>query len=111
MGAGAPEPLGTATNPNPCPASVLLPARPPHALQVRKWLRHYPFQFDDARDVKILSGVDEGAFAWLTLNYLLGNLGKAEDSTVASIDLGAWHTNWCIRRLPSHSRSCCPGFC
>lgn len=34
------------------------------------------------------AGTDEGAFAWLTLNYLLGHLGKAEDKTVAAIDLG-----------------------
>ena len=32
-------------------------------------------------DVKILSGVDEGAFAWLTLNYLLGKLGGGEHDT------------------------------
>lgn len=34
-------------------------------------------------DVKILSGVDEGAFAWLTLNYLLGRLGGSEQDTGA----------------------------
>lgn len=56
--------------------------------EVRKWLRAgYPFVFNDD-DVKILSGVDEGAFAWLTLNYLLGNLGKGEQQTVAAIDMG-----------------------
>ena len=45
-------------------------------------------QFDADKDVKILSGVDEGAFAWLTLNYLLGRLGGSEGETVAAIDLG-----------------------
>lgn len=39
-------------------------------------------QFGDD-DVKILSGVDEGAFAWLTLNYLLGRLGASEQDTGA----------------------------
>lgn len=34
------------------------------------------------------AGSDEGAFAWLTLNYLLGRLGKAEHETMAAIDLG-----------------------
>jgi len=34
------------------------------------------------------AGADEGAFAWLTLNYLLGNLGKGEARTMAAIDLG-----------------------
>lgn len=55
--------------------------------EVRTWLRSYPFRFQDD-DVKILSGVDEGAFAWLTLNYLLGNLGRPLTETVAAIDLG-----------------------
>ncbi|KAL4422474.1 hypothetical protein ABPG75_008671 [Micractinium tetrahymenae] len=55
--------------------------------EVRDWLRKHPFKFADD-DVKILSGVDEGAFAWLTLNYLLGRLGGSEQDTVASIDLG-----------------------
>ena len=58
-------------------------------------------QFEDS-DVKILSGVDEGAFAWLTLNYLLGKLGGSEQDTGAaqqqlpaccyySCCLCAWH--------------------
>ena len=34
------------------------------------------------------AGAEEGAFAWLTLNYLLGFLGKSEDDTIAAIDLG-----------------------
>lgn len=34
------------------------------------------------------AGKDEGAFAWLTLNYLLGKLGKGADATVAAVDLG-----------------------
>ena len=55
--------------------------------EVRHWLRKFPFKFQDD-DVKILSGVNEGAFAWLTLNYLLGNLGKPHSETVAAIDLG-----------------------
>eukprot|EP01024_Parvocaulis_polyphysoides_P014653 TRINITY_DN1611_c1_g5_i2.p1 TRINITY_DN1611_c1_g5~~TRINITY_DN1611_c1_g5_i2.p1 ORF type:complete len:458 (-),score=70.89 TRINITY_DN1611_c1_g5_i2:184-1557(-) len=39
-----------------------------------------------ADGVEIMEGQDEGAFAWLTLNYLLGTLGGS--STVAAIDLG-----------------------
>lgn len=35
-----------------------------------------------------MDGADEGAFQWLTINYLLGNLGKDLRSTVAAIDLG-----------------------
>ena len=47
-----------------------------------------PRQFSDG-DVKILSGVDEGAFAWLTLNYLLGRLGGSEQDTGAPPGGGA----------------------
>ena len=54
---------------------------------VKSFLEEYPFvSGKDA--VTILSGQSEGAFAWLTLNYLLGNLGKPYDETVAAIDLG-----------------------
>ena len=35
-----------------------------------------------------MTGTDEGGFAWLTLNYLLGHLGKSEAETIAAIDLG-----------------------
>ncbi len=34
------------------------------------------------------AGKDEGAFAWLTLNYLLGRLGGAPQETVSAVDLG-----------------------
>ena len=34
------------------------------------------------------AGSDEGAFAWLTLNYLLGFLGRDGADTMAAIDLG-----------------------
>ena len=36
----------------------------------------------------VFAGSDEGAFAWLTLNYLLGFLGKDGADTMAAIDLG-----------------------
>ncbi|BDA45973.1 Apyrase 2 [Coccomyxa sp. Obi] len=55
---------------------------------VKKFLKTYPFQLDDSLGVTILDGADEGAFAWLTLNYLLGHLGQSEEKTVAAIDLG-----------------------
>lgn len=37
---------------------------------VEETLRLYPFRFQGAR---ILSGEEEGAYGWITLNYLLGN--------------------------------------
>lgn len=38
--------------------------------------------------VSILGGRDEGAFAWLTLNYLLGKLGEKPENTGIAVDLG-----------------------
>ncbi|KAK9807066.1 hypothetical protein WJX72_012473 [[Myrmecia] bisecta] len=55
---------------------------------VRVYLANYPFQVDAEKGVSILDGADEGAFAWLTLNYLLGHLGQEEGKTIAAIDLG-----------------------
>lgn len=56
---------------------------------VRSHLKEkYPFAVDAANGVTVLDGQSEGAFAWLTLNYLLGHLGKPAMETVAAIDLG-----------------------
>jgi hypothetical protein len=56
---------------------------------VRLRLREkYPFVVEPRNGVTVLDGQSEGAFAWLTLNYLLGHLGKPAGETVAAIDLG-----------------------
>ena len=56
---------------------------------VRSHLKErYPFVVEPADGVTVLDGQSEGAFAWLTLNYLLGHLGKPAGETVAAIDLG-----------------------
>jgi apyrase len=54
---------------------------------VTAFLKTYPFHIS-SNAVAILDGQDEGAFAWLTLNYLLGKLGGGPDATVAAVDLG-----------------------
>ena len=85
---------------------------------VRKHLGSYPFQIDDVsiidgetcRSMSCLpfshaiqplqiknsayadkceaAGTEEGGYAWLTINYLLGKLGAEKDDTVAVVDLG-----------------------
>ncbi|CEF97475.1 Nucleoside phosphatase GDA1/CD39 [Ostreococcus tauri] len=61
--------------------------------ECRKLFDEYPFTHD-ASSVSVMDGVDEGAFQWLTMNYLLGNLvggGADQDGdvhTVAAVDLG-----------------------
>lgn len=59
----------------------------------KKLLVEYPFTFDDS-SVSIMDGASEGAYQWLTMNYLLGNLKNAGSDhdgdvhTVAAVDLG-----------------------
>ncbi|KAL6756481.1 nucleoside phosphatase GDA1/CD39 [Haematococcus lacustris] len=50
-------------------------------------MHRYKFKMA-ANAVSIMDGQDEGAFAWLTLNYLLERLGKGPSATVSAIDLG-----------------------
>jgi len=64
--------------------------RPEHRdkllLDIRDVLRGSQFHFQDDF-VRILSGEEEGAFGWLALNAVLGNLGSPLDS-VGMLDLG-----------------------
>eukprot|EP00898_Chlorokybus_atmophyticus_P007057 jgi/Chlat1/7352/Chrsp59S06958 len=55
--------------------------------EVRNLFKEYPFDFSDD-SVSILDGADEGAFAWVTVNFLLGRLGGSFENTVGVVDLG-----------------------
>ncbi|TYH09054.1 hypothetical protein ES288_A07G065200v1 [Gossypium darwinii] len=42
----------------------------------------------EANGVKILDGSQEGSYEWVTINYLLGNLGRTYQDTVGIVDIG-----------------------
>jgi len=54
---------------------------------LRQLLARWPFLFHD-RNVRILSGEEEGAYGWLSLNAELGVLGSSRDDSVGVLDLG-----------------------
>ncbi|CAG5121057.1 unnamed protein product, partial [Candidula unifasciata] len=56
---------------------------------VRELLQSTPFYLPDPSKVEIMSGENEGLFAWITVNFLLHLLWKSHDeSTVTIFDLG-----------------------
>ncbi|KAK9447125.1 nucleoside phosphatase family-domain-containing protein [Limtongia smithiae] len=53
----------------------------------------YPFPVVAGDGISIMDGKDEGVYAWITTNFLLGNIGSAEDlPTAAVFDLGGGST-------------------
>ncbi|GAB0133788.1 hypothetical protein EsDP_00002184 [Epichloe bromicola] len=64
--------------------------------QVREHLeRDYPFPVvsNDKGGVAVMDGADEGVYAWITTNYLLGKIGGPDKSETAAVfDLGGGST-------------------
>ncbi|KAI8893118.1 nucleoside phosphatase GDA1/CD39, partial [Globomyces pollinis-pini] len=59
----------------------------------KKLRREYPFPVFKNDGVAIMGGDDEGVFAWITLNYLLGNIGQTDRKETAGVlDLGGGST-------------------
>lgn len=55
----------------------------------------YPFPVleDSKGGVQVMDGSDEGVYAWITTNYLLGKIGSADKSPTAAVfDLGGGST-------------------
>ncbi|CCF58202.1 hypothetical protein KAFR_0E00480 [Kazachstania africana CBS 2517] len=54
----------------------------------------YPFAVVKGDGISIMSGEEEGVYAWVTTNYLLGNIGSKGDKlpTTAVFDLGGGST-------------------
>ncbi|KAL4306898.1 hypothetical protein AHAS_Ahas16G0224300 [Arachis hypogaea] len=55
---------------------------------VRDLLKQRSSLKSEADAVTVLDGNQEGAFQWVTINYLLGNVGKDYSKTVGVVDLG-----------------------
>ncbi|KAK6459622.1 golgi guanosine diphosphatase [Scheffersomyces xylosifermentans] len=62
--------------------------------EVRSHLENdYPFAVVPGDGISIMEGRDEGVYAWITTNYLLGNIGSSEKiPTAAVFDLGGGST-------------------
>ncbi|CAH1245902.1 ENTPD3 [Branchiostoma lanceolatum] len=62
---------------------------------VKTTLRHYPFQFEPVQ-ARIISGMEEGSFSWVTVNYLVGNFENNVQSlsptTYGALDMGGAST-------------------
>lgn len=53
----------------------------------------YPFPVVGGNGISIMDGRDEGVYAWITTNYLLGNIGSSEKTPTAAVfDLGGGST-------------------
>lgn len=62
--------------------------------EVRRHLTEdYPFPVVEGNGISIMGGGDEGVFAWITTNYLLGNIGSSDKTPTAAVfDLGGGST-------------------
>ncbi|SCU88010.1 LAMI_0D08394g1_1 [Lachancea mirantina] len=55
--------------------------------------KDFPFPVVDGKGVSVMDGEDEGVYAWITANYLLGNIGAGfKLPTTAIFDLGGGST-------------------
>ncbi|KAB1216410.1 Apyrase 1 [Morella rubra] len=55
---------------------------------VRDLLKHRSTLKFEPNGVAVIDGTQEGSFQWVTINYLLGNLGREYSNTVGVVDLG-----------------------
>ena len=76
---------------------------------VKSLLAEYPFKFNDD-SVTIMDGAEEGAFQWLTMNYLLGNLEGSLANTVATVDLGGGSVQLAYAAEAKHVKTAPEGY-
>lgn len=74
----------------------------------RTFLKTYPFILSGDESVQIMSGENEGKFAWLAVNMLMKKLGNVPEKTVGVIDLGGGSVQM-MRALPTPAAASAPG--
>lgn len=72
----------------------LLPSNSSQLLleEVRSLFQDSPYLFRDHSLVSIMDGPDEGLFAWITVNFLLGSLTSDGSNLFGTLDLGGGST-------------------
>ena len=70
--------------------------------------RDYPFPVHKKDGVVVMNGRDEGIYAWITVNSLLGTLGKGEHLTAGTFDMGGGSTQIVFEPLIRNGNSSVP---
>ncbi|PFX20399.1 Ectonucleoside triphosphate diphosphohydrolase 5, partial [Stylophora pistillata] len=72
----------------------LLPSNSSNQLleEVRRLFQESPYHFSQESNVDIMDGTDEGLFAWITVNFLLGGLKRDSSKLFGTLDLGGGST-------------------
>ncbi|KAL9957689.1 hypothetical protein ACROYT_G034615 [Oculina patagonica] len=65
--------------------------------EVRALFEDSPYHFPDDSQVSIMDGPDEGLYAWITVNFLLGGLTSGNSKLYGTLDLGGGSTQITLR--------------
>jgi apyrase len=65
-------------------------------------INNYDFQLRKDEDIRILDGSEEGKYAWIAVNTLLGKIGNAPSETFAACDLGGGSVQ-CMFAMPENA--------
>lgn len=71
--------------------------------EVRRLFQESPYHFSQESNVDIMDGPDEGLFAWITVNFLLGGLKSDDSKLFGTLDLGGGSTQ--ITLCPVHQET------
>ncbi|XP_031558840.1 ectonucleoside triphosphate diphosphohydrolase 5-like [Actinia tenebrosa] len=72
--------------------NIKITGKPPPLRKVYKVFKDSPFHVTGESSVSIMDGLDEGIFAWVTVNFLIGKFNHGVESLVGALDLGGGST-------------------